>query len=234
MDQSDQHLSGWLLRPLEEAAKVTNMDKIDEMLLSQGLSKLRLAEVRNRLGGSAVSSDSVERCRVKGHLQILGVSKDRVWTVCDADNLVTNTGYLIMASMWGRPTSPETYDTLKPNRIAVGVGLESSPTASMTRLHMGGGTPYSLAPTYIAQVTQVLFTGSPNTNGCRFELLIPNGTGGDPYNGVTLQEAGLFCEDYSGSSTGVGGMIAYKTYPSITKTTDFSLLYAWTFSFAAA
>ena len=203
------------------------MDKIDEMLLSQGLSKLRLAEVRNRLGGSAVSSDSVERCRVKGHLQILGVSNDRVWTVCDADNLVTNTGYLVMASMWGRPTDPETYDTLKPNRIAVGTGYESSPSASMTRLKMSGGTPYSDPPTYIAQVTQVLFTGSPNTNGCRFELLIGNSTA----NGITLQEAGLFCEDYSGSSTGVGGMIAYKTYPSITKTSDFSLLYAWSFTF---
>lgn len=206
------------------------MDKINQILASQGLSKARLDEVRSQMSLPASGHEVVT---ARGHLKILGINNRDVWTVCDEKNMITNTGFMILSSMWGRPSSPETYDTLKPSRIAVGVGLEASPTPAMTRLKMGG-TPYTQPPTFISAVTSVVFTGSPNVTGCRFELLIPNGTGSDAYNNVTLQEAGLFPENYSGSSTGAGGMIAYKTYPPIFKTDQFSLLYLWSFTFQVA
>lgn len=199
------------------------MDKIDQLLASQGLSKARLESVRNARN----ANDGIERVGVHGHLRILGIANDKVWTISDEPNIITNTGFLLLASMWGGPTAPETYSTLRPAKIAIGTGLDASPTAAMTTLQMGA------SPTYITDITQTVFIGSPNTNGVRFELLIPNGTVSDPYNGEALQEAGLFPANYSGSSTGAGGMISYRTYPVINKTDQFSLLYQWTYTFTS-
>lgn len=202
------------------------MDSIEQLLASQGLSKKRLAEVR-QMAHASIPGGNVERVGVKGHLKILGIAEDRVWTICDEDNIITNTGFALLAAMWGGPTAPETYNTLRPYRIAIGTGYNGSPTAAMTTLAMGA------VPTFISTLTQVVSTGSPNVTGCRFELLVPNGTGSDPYNGVTLKEAGLFPDNYSSSTTGAGGMISYRTYPDINKTDQFSLLYQWSFAFSS-
>lgn len=201
------------------------MDHIDRLLARQGLSKSRLADVReNRMMQVPGVGEGVA---LRGHLKILGISEDKVWTLADDHNMITNTGYLLMASMWGRPTSPETYTTLQPKRIGIGSG-SGTQTPSMTTLFMGA------VPTYIGAVDEaVVFTGSPSTNGCRYEMLVPNGTGADPYNTTPLVEAGLFPNTYSGGATGAGGMIAHKTYPVINKNDQFSLLYLWSFAFTA-
>lgn len=203
---------------------------ITSLQSSLNLSSKRIDEIQHILGKPTPGSES---SGIRGHLRILGVSKDRTWTICDDKNLVTNTGYLVMASLWGGPSAPETYDTMRPRRIGIGTGTEASPTVTMTRLKMSG-TPYSQLPTYIANTDQsVLISQSGAVRGVRLEMLVPNGDGLSPYNSVTLTEAGLFTASYAGGDTGSGGMIAYKTYPSITKTDQFSLLYQWQFIWSA-
>lgn len=211
------------------------MDTISQLLASQGLSRKRLNEVRelSELPTLGKQPRNVEHVGVKGHLKILGIANDKVWVACDKDNIITDVGFALLAAMWGGPVSPDTYLTLRPNRIAVGTGAYTSPTGSITKLDMGVG---GALPTYISTLTQISFTGATTITGVKFELLIPNGTPSDPYNvgTPTLTEAGLFAHDYSGSTTGNGGMISYRSYDPITKSEDFSLLYQWSFVFAEA
>jgi len=208
-----------------------NSVNLETLRSDLGLSDSRVQDIQSRLDAPR---KGIERTGLHGHLRILGVSKDRTWVICDDHNLVTNVGYFVMSSLWGGPTAPETYDTMRPRRIGIGTGTEASPTVTMTRLKMSG-TPYTQLPTYIANTDQsVLISQSGAVRGVRLEMLVPNGDGLSPYNGVTLTEAGLFTASYNGGNTGAGGMIAYKTYPSITKTDQFSLLYQWQFIWSAA
>lgn len=204
------------------------MSNLNDVLGKLGLSRARLKSIRDKIDSG---TKPVESVGLTGHLRILGISKDReIWTLCDDQNIVTNTGYAVMGALWAGPILPETYETMRPKKIGVGVGLEASPSVTMTRLKMSG-TPYTQLPTYIADITS---TGTEGLNGVRLEMLIPNGDGASPYNGASLQEAGLFTGSYQGGNTGSGGMIAYKTYASILKSDQFSLLYQWKFTWSAA
>lgn len=208
------------------------MSNIKDVLENLGLSRDRLKRIRDKINEPVKPTH--ESVGLSGHLRILGISKDReVWTLCDDKNIITNTGFTVLNALWGGPTSPNTYATMRPRNIGIGVGFEASPTATMTRLKMGG-TPYTELPTYIAACDDPAVTeGSGSGSSVRLEMLVPNGTGGSPYNGATLQEAGLFSASFNGGDTGSGGMLAYKTYASILKSDQFSLLYQWRFLWSA-
>lgn len=207
------------------------MSNFKDILQNLGLSKERLKRIRDKVNEPI--KPSYESVGLSGHLRILGISKDReVWTISDDKNMITDLGFLVMTNLWGGPVSPNTYESMRPRKIGIGVGSEGSPTPSMTRLRMGG-TPYTQLPTYIANIDQPAVTVNSGY-GVRLEMLVPNGDGGSPYNGAALQEAGVFTGGYSGGDTGSGGMIAYKTYASILKSNQFSLLYQWQFTWSTA
>ena len=203
------------------------MDHIDEMLGRIGLSKRQISEAKKIFKNEDPRSSShgrIEGLKVRGHLTIDGIADGRRWRISDKNNMVTNTGFLVLASMWGGP-SGDTFDNYRPWWIAAGTGSHG-PTPAMTidTLEMAG------SPTYQAHWDQRVFLADPETTGVKFEMTIPEGSA----NGDTLTEAGLFSYDYNGSSTGNGGMIAYQTYGGIIKTSSFAVLYSWAFNFSTA
>lgn len=204
------------------------MDKLEQILRGAGFSARNIADFHKAAAdGRHLESANVaiQPVSVFGHLSIDIIKDKVVYPFSAKKNHITNKGWQILANMWGGPDgewgSGDTYQELKPYRIAVGTAQHANPTSSsLVALN---------TQLLIKVINQRVFLGT-STNGVRFEMIVEESEG----NGSDFKEAGLFPNDFESSTTGAGGMIAYQAYSTISKNSSFQVQYNWSFTFTAA
>ena len=102
-------------------------------------------------------------------------------------------------------------------------------TPSITRTIVGAGGPSN--PIGTASLSPIPNSSIKRTGkmSVTYYLLIPNKEGSG--DSVDITEVGLFVDKpYNAFSSDATILVAYRTFPLIKKTNDFSLLFKWTIS----
>jgi hypothetical protein len=140
----------------------------------------------------------------------------------------TITDYQISRAQLGTGSNVELSTT---HSLAAPVALSEMYTSGDSGVLAVSGTQYTTNNTTVANKVFVLIPHSKvtrvNKNSVRYSIVIDE----VPLDGVALTEIGLFTKNPQGAAETQSILAAYKTFNSITKSSDFSLIFNWTLTF---
>jgi hypothetical protein len=157
-------------------------------------------------------------CALRGDItiRVINAKSGEVEQRIDIRNMIMYDGLIAILTLLAQLATDPAPSTLKVSGLRVG----TSSTAPARTQHD------CVAPVYtIALVDANLTKTTVGTYELRIAATLPNGTGGDPFNGVSLTEAGIIL----GSST----LFARQIHPAIAKNTSNIVEYDWRISLTA-
>jgi hypothetical protein len=140
----------------------------------------------------------------------------------------TITDYQISRAQLGTGANSEVSSTYS---LATSIPRSEMYTSGDSGVLALSGTQYTTTDTTVANQVFVLIPHSKvtrvNKNSVRYTIVIDE----VPLAGVALTEIGLFTKNPFGAAQTQSVLAAYKTFGSITKSSDFSLIFNWTLTF---
>jgi hypothetical protein len=177
---------------------------------------------------------------IKGHLKIEKIYKDKIEVVTDDHNVIVSGMGVVLSTLFSGEGSTSILDyqikyasigkgtnALATSTVGLDDPIDDSPEYGVNAITeyltpLQNGVVQSELPFLVIPVQHISKTSSTSVT-YKIPIEADASLSSDP-----ISEIGLFVKNYTGNATDLPILVAYKTFTSIDKSTDFSLLFTWT------